>query len=529
MKNVLSDYPNAVNEVNLLSQTPLHLAVGHSRCVALLLGGEGRKLVDVQDIQGRRPMEYALFSCLCGTAADGNQYGDGCLRNRGDTSLKILLDADCMMPKKASWPQAYYDSDPFFLCSNCLHTVSTHLVDRRERLKRLAIDSLPRMRASAFGLFSPSVLDSNATRVVQSLNERGVSVPMSLRVEHGLYWSGCNELNSVYHSDSPLPFPVLWGLGFCDVDTPDADGLTPLMSRSKSDWLGRRSAAACSWLIENGADPWKLTPEGISTVGHELYSWIGRAHWCDDAFSEQDLQDRAFDLTGKLAQRDPRDECHCACSPGGCTPFVRFLQAAIRLLPYSPSALELLENLPLILTRTHKSISTVQMRSAIRLATFEVLGIRHTCHHDGGRPSKEESEEFEELRQEDRFRVDRLEGLIKDFEVELEQMFLERDANKHVSFWHRYWLPRMEQALESIQSGGIEESDRVAAEDAGVVWHMEEFGSDADYDSGSEDSGYHESDWDSELEEEEMFETFRTVDDWISRLDLIMSKAGLST
>lgn len=518
MKYLLRDYPNSVNEVNLLNQTPLHLAVGHSSCVELLLGGPGRDLLDLPDSAGMRPMEYAVYSCLCGEANEHPHY-EGCLKNRGDTSLVILLNADCMVSKPASWPPAY---SPALLCNNCLRTITPHLVNRRERLKSLAINHLPRIQADVLGLFSAAVLDSNATRVIQSLKERGISVPTGLQVP-GSDREGCNELSSAYHRTGALPFSLLWDSGFRDVDTPDADGLTPLMLQGKC-LLNWEVAAACSWLIENGANPWDLTPEGISTVGHELYASIGKEVRYPSLIS----QDSYINLTGKLSQRDPRDKCRCACSPGGCTPFVRFLQAALGPR-YNASALGQMQQLPEILTKTHASITTAQVRSAIRLATFEMLGIRHTCCHPNWRwkyrPSEISYEELHELRQEDCSLVDRLEYLIDEFEVELEHMRQERYVNKNVSFWNGYWLPRMEQVLESIESDGIDEVDRAAAEDIGVVWHKKESGKNKD--SGSEDGRYHESDWDSEIDAREMFETFRTMDDWTSRLDLIMSKAGL--
>lgn len=482
-------------------------------------------------------MEYALFSCLFGTRADENQYHDGCLKSHGDTSLNILLDADCTIPKIESWPRNGYFLEGT-LCDNCVRTVSAHLVGRRENLKRLAANNLPRMQATALGVFSPSLLDSNAARVIQALNEYGVPVPPSLQVHGPDGGEGGNGLTSAYHSDGPLRFPVLWNLGFRDLDTPDINGMTPLLLCE----LYRRGAAdRCSWLIENGADLWKLAPDGVSTTGHELYSQIGR-HCLPWQFDEEENSRQFFNLTKKLSHRAPRDKCRCACSPGGCTPFVRFLQAAFRSRDID-SASRLIEQLPKIMLVTHTSVTNVQMRSAVRYATFEMLGIRHTCcHGSDGLPFERhpQNEELEELRQEDCSLVARLEDLTADFELELEQMGKKQYVNKRVSFWHDYWLPRIQQVLESIGDAGIEEPEKVAAEEIGVVWQKQESGKgkgkdcdeDPDFDSdsysGSKNSGYHESDWDSEIDEGAMFGTFRTMEDWNSRLDLIMSKAGLS-
>lgn len=174
-------------------------------------------------------------------------------------------------------------------------------------------------------------------------------------------------------------------------------------------------------------------------------------------------------------------------------------------------------------------MTTAQTWSAIRFATFEILGIRHTCRHDW-RSQERTDEESEEIHQEDHFLLDLLEGLMEDLERELERLRSlrqERDANKHLdeSFWNGYWLPRMEQVRQSIESAEIEENDKVAAEEIGVVWHEEESESAESSDIEIADGGYHESDWNSEVDEEAMFRTFRTLDDWNSRPDLIVKKA----
>lgn len=550
MSLLLNKYRDTINELNLLKQTPLHLAVGYPSCVALLLRESGSKLINLPDIGGNRPMDYALFCCLYGIQAGENQYHGGGLESRGDTSLNILLDAGCMVTKTESWPRDSYYINRFILCDNCLRAVSVHLVGRREGLKRLAANNLPCMQATALGVFSPYILDSNATRVIQALDQYGISVPEGLQVHGSDRGKGRNGLTSEYHrrsgplpssGDGPLSFPDLWSLGFRDVDIPDMDGVTPLISWYDQDdfCMEDRDADRCSWLIEKGADLWKLAPDGVSTTGHELYYNIARSFSAPNP-GEGHSTTHVLNLTQKLSHRDPRDNCRCACSPGGCTPFVRFLQALFyNSKPYIDSASRIIEELITGMKRTHTSLTKVQMRSAVRYATFEMLGIRHTCCHPRFQNFHlhRQNEELEELRQEDCFLVACLEDLIADFEVELELMVQERYVNKRVSFWHGCWLPRIQQVLESIHSTEIEEPDRVAAEEIGLIWHKRESGKgkecDGDVDLGSdpysksEDGSYHESDWGSEIDKK-MVDTSRIMEDYTSGLDLIMSKAGLS-
>lgn len=445
-----------------------------------------------------------------------------------------------MIAKVESWPRVAYTFE-ISLCDNCTRAVSAHLVDRREDLKRLAANNLPRMDATAFGLFSDSILNSNTTRVIQPLEECGISVPPSLQVHRCDSEEGRHTCTSAYHNYyySPLRPSTLWSVGFRHLNIPDVDGVTPLMF-----WCERFSlwkAGYCLRMVEKGADLSTLAPDGASTIGHELYSKIGQIS-SHRTVNEHHGQIHIFDLTQKLSHRDPQDSCRCACSPGGCTPFVRFLQAATGSR-YIHSASSLMRQLHKTINKTHTSVTKAQMRSVVRYATFEMLGIRHTCcHAEPGLTCHglRHNEELDELRRGDCFLVALLEDLAAEFEAELEKMAQERYVKEDLSFWHDCWLPRIQNVLESIDSAEIEEPDKLAAEDIGVVWDKQDsgkgrerkevfdFGVDSDSYSESEDCGYHESDWDSEVDEDDMIDTFQTMEDWTSRLNLIMSKAGLS-
>jgi hypothetical protein len=57
-----------------------------------------------------------------------------------------------------------------------------HLKDRRDRLKKLALDNLPATQIEQLGLISGRALDSLAPRVIQLLKERDVRIPEALSV-----------------------------------------------------------------------------------------------------------------------------------------------------------------------------------------------------------------------------------------------------------------------------------------------------------------------------------------------------------
>lgn len=86
-----------------------------------------------------------------------------------------------------------------------------------------------------------------------------------------------------------------------------------------------------------------------------------------------------------------------------------------------------------------------------------------------------------------------------------------------------------------MESAEMEEKDKAAAEEVGVVWSEKisverdkSYENKSEDGSNEEDRSYHESDWDSDVDERDMFRTFKTMNDWISRLDLIVSKARVS-
>lgn len=378
--------------------------------------------------------------------------------------------------------------------------------------------------------------------MVKSLEQLGVLVPMALQVQ-GLDRDNTDLLTSVYHESGPIPLLVLWSLGFRDLDTANAYGDTPLMvkcqvARAFGEWNQLHS---CSWLLEHGADLCKVDRQGVS-AGHHIYHTIGTyVRVVPSPRSPASLEDCVLALTTKLSPQNPHDRCRCACSPGGCTPFVWFLRASSWILidswrsSWRSSAAELASQLLAIFIRTHKSMTMAQIRSAIRLATFKALDMRHTCCQNGHYKPWEREEEFDELRQEDRSLTILFEELVEEFEQEMGQLRRESHVNKSISFWNGYRLPRMRHVVESMESAEMEEKDKAAAEEVGVVWSEKisverdkSYENKSEDGSNEEDRSYHESDWDSDVDERDMFRTFKTMNDWISRLDLIVSKARVS-
>lgn len=528
LDHLLNDYPNTLEEVNIFGQTPLHLATGLSSCLSRrLLRGPGIALLDTPDYNGHRPIQYALLACSFLHT-----------QTQHINSLRALLDHDCRVG------QELFDYSPTSeaFCESCAHMVRLHMKDRRERLQRLALETLPRLDIASLDLSSSFVLDAKASMVIKKLNERGVTVPESLQV-------GYHRGRSMYHYGddrffrSEFNFRLLYDLGFRDLDRPNTTGNTPL-----SDWCGRPytslSMDRCHWLVAHGADlsRWEPIPQGTATVAHSLYASIGgritqRGYTWRKVGSWHSEQSQIHDLTSCLLWRHERDTCHCSCSPagGGCSAFTCFLRASIpaqRSHRYKKSKIEMARDFLEIFAAAHTSMGLDQAMAAVRFLTFQSLGIRHTCRHRGvGFRWDSEydwmtrtAEEIDELHQEDAHLLELLEALMVEFEMEVRRIQREQYVTKKVSFWTGYWAQRMEQVGKFLDCNDLDQKDKSSAESVGVIWDDRVSETTEDCDEEGEDDAYHESDWDSDVDDEAMFRRFSTLDDLRSRLDLIVSK-----
>jgi hypothetical protein len=237
-------------------------------------------------------------------------------------------------------------------------------------------------------------------------------------------------------------------------------------------------------------------------------------------------------LSQHLPVSDFRDSCRCRCSPSGCIPFHWFLRGNSSsclskdyLQEYEADRLGHSSEIMTLFTLLGPVMTSEQLNAAIRFWTFEALEIRHTCLHGensaalGGSIRKERSdEEIREILDEDAPLLEILEDLVDEFES---RYYGERtkDGSSAPNFWKGYWLTRMREVLRSLNGDVLDEENRLAAEQLGVTWH------DARSTESGQRSGYNESDWDSNVDEDDMWECFETIDDWTSRVDLIMAKA----
>lgn len=512
----------------MFGQTPLHLAVGRSACLRLLLQDSGTALLDQPDFSGYTPLEYAALSCK-----------ESC-----EGSMIVILESDCRVPNQFS---GIFSK----LCQDCRGELLKHIQNRRERLKIFALERLPGAEASALGLDQTAVLDSKATLVTQTLGKRGFEIPSPLRIDVCLEnrVGRFDALNaqfdlykpaSMFHQ-SPLNTPfgsnfeAISQIGFRDFEEPSSLELSPLLS-----WLGRpvyilgcelktweaNRIDACIWLINHGANLWDpICSYNSATTAHYLYASVDLSE--NMTIMSDPARLKVQFLTRTLSTHDVRDNCDCRCSPGGCSPFLWFLRNNINRLNPFPGPVDhrkdSIYRFPLLLCRWKPFLRVEQLRSAIRYLTFESLAIRHTCSHNPTQVETRTADEIEELMSEDASLLELLEELVQEFDSKLESVITKEDP-LGLHFWETHWSGRMEEVFEKLDGYRMNESELLSAEQLGVKWHLLD-DSPEKHQIERPSICYRESDWSVEFDDVAMWRTLESMEDWTSRLNLIMSTA----
>ncbi|KAF7511002.1 hypothetical protein GJ744_005548 [Endocarpon pusillum] len=427
VRRILANVPSALAERNAVGQTPLHISYGWPLGIKLLLDAGAQDIIDCTDNFGIPAFAYASeFSC--------------------PESLELLLEAECSF-FPSSFRGLNGDSHGFGLAllsgsQDTGRRLVQSLTDRRERLKALALDNLPFEKIATFNLCSNTILDEKSYDVYASLQASAVNVPESLAVP--------SAQMSVYHIRrlSPGSAEEMYRRGFHDIDAYDGQGLTPLMRYYNDDLR-----LEC-WLLAHGANLY-ATPNpsqrsGImnpdATAAHFLGSKIADQFINDDFYRGcSKLDPKVHDLAKLVCSIFKADTCSCGCSSRGCHPATMMFK---KIYDWRPNMYLFIEHLSLIgqIMRHTTLIDDAPCwlpGEAIRFSTFVALDIRHTCcEHKVYHIYSKEEEEREELREEDRFRLQLLEELVAGFE----EKYTELEVGL-VEFFEGYWLTRMNAVL----------------------------------------------------------------------------------
>lgn len=107
--------------------------------------------------------------------------------------------------------------------------------------------------------------------------------------------------------------------------------------------------------------------------------------------------------------------------------------------------------------------------AALRLFTFEALGMRHTCCKMP-EPPEFTPDEIIEIREEDHMMLALLDELVEEFTMELRS-----SGDSLDQFLGRYWVRRIEEVLDELNAARMTEEERKATEELDITWNTSSY------------------------------------------------------
>jgi hypothetical protein len=474
-ERIIDAEPSLCFDSNALGMTPIHLAVGWPDGLKKLLNRSG---LPVSFEGWRTPLIYSssYTSSLC----RGRDNPTLCSNCSCFECTEIILRYDCSLRVRDLKEAITFASRRTKL------KLFEHLKDRRVRLHNFAIEKLSPEDCNLLGLSPGQIPDAKANEIVERLQQEGWKIPEPLQI--GTKKSPRSYWGSVYHFiDCTATADMLLALGFKDFDSMDTIGRTPLSKANSPEYA--------LWLIDHGAN----AASPLGSIGSKLNQTAvhGVAYQLGRCLFDFCKGDKDREKWGKLADEarkclvdltcnmDAPDNCRCACSQQGCTPFTAILKTALEprytCFPYhSTSRRARIANLQKAFKQITQPIPLDVFGlpgiplASLRFLTFEALGIRHTCCRcycelrASSLGDAYDEEDLQELIEEDNSLVEILEQLMQEFETG----YNPSDENL-LQFVRRYWTHRMEEVLEEMDVCKLSDEQQRKLEEIGVIVYEE--------------------------------------------------------
>lgn len=355
------------------------------------------------------------------------------------------------------------------------------LAQQRRDLLWLALQNLTTEKLRNLGVQGDLLLDTKAFDVVKTLRQHQILVPTA----YDLLTPG-----SVYHwsSINPCLAQHLYNAGFRETNA-RVYGYTPPMLLQ---FWHRNYIEQMYWFFDHGADLYASIPEKASLANKStfydssevepspVYPLIHLFAYRTGSYPKK-LDGEQSSQLSRLIQDTATDTCICYCMTGdsGCTTASKYAHGAWHwgigedgFTEMEGMNQELLKaiwqaELPLSKHNNYKPALDI-----IRMITFEMLGMKHTCCSYSTPCDLEnirkygllrlmDPTEVEEIREEDRYLAGQLGILMKEFEVNF------RDLDMLLGqFMQEYWWPRMREVKEEDK---LSREDVQAIEEIGVV------------------------------------------------------------
>lgn len=453
-------------------------------------------ILHLRDVQGNHAIGYAVHnSNMCGHRWDSVPCS-GC--NCSD-ALQMLL---CVAGYFDGYLESITDAQEFgkAVRSGSLRKtflLMSELKLRRDQLKQLALAHLDDKDIQRYKLDRDDVLDYHGIDVVERLDDMGIKVPTTLK--NSFIKSACRR--SIYHNLSKEWIytkaedvaQLIFDLGFHDTDGPDELGYTPLMMACR-----HSAPTILLWFVEHGADVTLRDPCIESKSDHHAHVNPTVAQQVSEGLRERQslFEHQSYESASPIVRVVPVatfDDCVCYCTEGGCSPasilFQERWEAYEGVKTCTPRLRKTLGEVgsDIISFLERDSLDLTSRRhvclAAIRMLTFEALGISHTCGCRDIWKHRLSSDEIEELWDEEAHLIGCLEDMLAEFTSKFDTLGIDC-----IAFLILTWVERLENVLKELDGYKLSEAERTGAEALGVRWQAQQEAVEAevtsDYDTG---------------------------------------------
>ncbi|KAL4940874.1 hypothetical protein BDV06DRAFT_230086 [Aspergillus oleicola] len=351
---------------------------------------------------------------------------------------------------------------------------------QRYKLQELALSYLPTRAVHALGLPTTALLDNRSLKVYNTLVQHGITI------EPGLAGDDCSVYSAILGAIPAAE--LLYAAGFTDLTQYGGHDNVPLIDITH--WQNR-SVSPCvelaHWMVMKRADPYQPSIGGYPAIfvfaeefSEHLVAWgmmycglsrIDRYYRKSDGTMSRECC--SVDEIAKLGSAgvistlhldNPRDNCLCACSEGGCSPFLRLLKSFYEGLPLP---YYIVESQEVVYRLTGTSTKRVTVSATLRFFTFERLGMTHTCHRRcREKVERLDPEEVSEIREEEFASIERLDELMLEFDQKYDELGVSMN-----DFLKEYWEERMDEVL---RKNIVDPEDAKQVREIGVVLSEEE-------------------------------------------------------
>ncbi|KLP21018.1 uncharacterized protein LW94_12597 [Fusarium fujikuroi] len=496
-KQLINNRPECLDEISFYKQTPLHFAIENPEILEpLVQKASPEQLVRSSIVFAEKitPLGRAiqLSADICYDQKEKDGTFCPCTK-----AVEIILAAGCpIIPYRdftrsmIPWQNSFCDLFSY-ASKHCKHLLAKQLQSYRRELEQIAQKKLPRW---VHGVRNSLVSETSAKAIEwdRILRERGLlgfgRLSTVLPNDLKRMPTGKHHSRPIYLDiNNPEDACIFWDLGFSDIDDHWADWASthwasPGIGRSFPRFLRTVRPAYAMWLYEHCPNLWSLVcehrkPESPIFVLAEV---ILRDYDMDRLGYDEMVQ---FLIDSPIAIEDT-DDCVCPCSPQGCTPFTHGIKCLYT---------RYIRSRPQSFTRKYGQVlSLSQHVTVLRQATFQKLGIEHTCiekpdHSEGGSsesdfdtPAKDSEKEMhlnELVMEYQAFLLCDAHDSLDEAGEDCQDYNVEMGTKRHrraMEFWDSIWPLRVKEIEQELASSW--NPDQEVLKDLGVSLWLEDEG-----------------------------------------------------